>query len=374
MGKTRWRACAAALGALVALPLSTLTPTSAAGATVEPHDCEIHNNLTETIVEKHYTFPDPSNPPQNSRLQVGHEVYFKAELRDRQGNWVATSKGHSHVPYRDDNVDVILQNAQETITLRDGVIRTSGVYSVTPNNYNEWNSIPAVGISGRYKGMIGARTFQITALGASLNASLYLCKGLEENWRWTPPGNPPEIPPTNTDLVVPTVGTGSPQGTPDSPVKPNRCFTLTGLREELTEKYGAAPGEGGTWPPGVGSHVYYRSIFRDADGDPVVNAQGYSYTPYQDGADDVSLKFTQQLFRLKDGVIKTTGVYNLTANSVHEWHGMYAEGVSGVYKGMRGARLFRVTEPNFLDGAIYLCKNLKENWKWNPPEKSPGAV
>lgn len=370
-----------ALTVLVSVLLSLVSPIAAASAAelpatsaVPPNDCVVHNNLKETIVEKYPIFPDPAHPPVNSRLQVGHQVYFKAELRDEAGNWVATSKGYSYVPYRDDNVDVILQNAQETIHLADGVIRTSGVYSVTPGNFNQWNSISAVGISGRYQGMHGSRTFQITTLGASLNAALYLCAGLEENWRWTPPGNPaPVPPPSDATLSKPAAGVGSPIGTPDSPAKPNKCFTLTGIREELTEKYGEAPGEGGEWPPGVGSYVYYKSVFHDSETKRIINARGYSYTPFKDNSVNAALKFTQQTFRLADGVIRTSGLYNLNADNVFEWHSMYAEGISGKYQGMKGARLFRVTEPNFLDGAVYLCAGLKDHWKWDPPAPKPPA-
>ncbi|MBN6037089.1 hypothetical protein [Amycolatopsis sp. 195334CR] len=350
--------------------VSLVVPATAGAAesTGVPHDCVNHNNLSELIVEKYPIFPDPSNPPVGSRLQVGHQVYFKAELRDQAGNWVATSKGYSYVPYRDDKEDVILQYAQETIELTDGVIRTSGVYSVTPNNYNEWNYISAEGVSGRYVGMIGARTFQITQLGLSLNAGLYLCGGLEENWDWNPkkPKAEETLAEKQSNALAALEAAEPPKDPADSPVPPNDCEVHVGLREELTEEYGPAPGDGGEWPPGAGSSMHYKSEFRK-DGRLVAISKGYSYTPFKDPANDIGLKFVQQTITFRDGTIRTSGVYNLTLNNVYEWHAMWADGVSGRYAGMVGSRLFKVTGQADLDGQVFMCNDLVEHWEWDPP-------
>jgi hypothetical protein len=91
------------------------------------------------------------------REGVGTSVVFKDQLFDSEGNEFGTAEGLS-VVYADAADGTMRQICHAVDHLPDGTISWSGDYSVEA--LGEEMSVPAVGTSGRYRGMTGRRYFQ----------------------------------------------------------------------------------------------------------------------------------------------------------------------------------------------------------------------
>ncbi|WP_157420330.1 allene oxide cyclase barrel-like domain-containing protein [Actinomadura kijaniata] len=102
-----------------------------------------------------------TNVHMETRPGVGHHVTFTEELYDSDGNLVATSEGMS-VVYGDPETGGLAQLITATEKLGDGTIQWTGTVRQEDPNGTEFavQRIPAIGVSGRYAGKTGVRTFK----------------------------------------------------------------------------------------------------------------------------------------------------------------------------------------------------------------------
>lgn len=98
---------------------------------------------------------------RETRPGVGHHLTFTEELYDADGTLVSTSEGMS-VVYGDPETGGLMQLMTATEKLADGVISWTGPVAQEDPNGAEFrvNSFPAIGVSGRYAGKTGTRTFK----------------------------------------------------------------------------------------------------------------------------------------------------------------------------------------------------------------------
>ncbi|MTD58855.1 allene oxide cyclase barrel-like domain-containing protein [Amycolatopsis pithecellobii] len=105
---------------------------------------------------------------------VGGSSTYLDHLYDASGAEVATVYGKANVPMKLDNGDVI-EYSDERIEFADGVLEAAGFYNITQAGRGEWQFLPAIGVSGRYRDLLGKRHFRITKLGESLSGWIELC-------------------------------------------------------------------------------------------------------------------------------------------------------------------------------------------------------
>lgn len=98
---------------------------------------------------------------QETRPGVGHHVTFTEELYDSDGKLVSTSEGMA-VVFGDPVDGSLMQLMTATETLDDGVISWTGTVRQENPNGDGFvvNRLPAIGVSGRYAGKTGTRTFK----------------------------------------------------------------------------------------------------------------------------------------------------------------------------------------------------------------------
>lgn len=131
--------------------------------------CLSMQNLSEKIIdgsERDLGGPYP--------FSVGGSSTYLDRLYDAGGAQVATVYGKANVPMKLANGDMV-EYSDERVEFADGVVETEGFYDITQAGAGVWQYLPAVGISGRYKDMLGKRHFRITKLGASLSGWIELC-------------------------------------------------------------------------------------------------------------------------------------------------------------------------------------------------------
>jgi hypothetical protein len=91
------------------------------------------------------------------RPGIGHSVDFTDEILDADGNVIGTSKGLA-VVYGNPADGSMRQLVNATDELPTGTVRWSGTYPMEPIDMD--HSIPAVGTSGAFLGLVGTRKFQ----------------------------------------------------------------------------------------------------------------------------------------------------------------------------------------------------------------------
>ncbi|MFF3857258.1 hypothetical protein [Micromonospora sp. NPDC002575] len=102
-----------------------------------------------------------TNVHRETRPGVGHHLTFTEELYDVEGNLVSTSEGMA-VVYGDPTDGSLMQLMTATERLADGTISWTGTVRQEDPAGTEFvvNSFPAIGVSGRYAGKTGTRTFK----------------------------------------------------------------------------------------------------------------------------------------------------------------------------------------------------------------------
>nr|7X81_A Chain A, PloI4 [Micromonospora sp.]7X81_B Chain B, PloI4 [Micromonospora sp.] len=89
---------------------------------------------------------------------LGSSVEFEAELYDADGTQIGTAKGTSVIFAEADGTVMQIVSAFDDYT-DGGRVTWSGAYTMFPTD--EPKSVPAQGVSGRYRGLSGTRTFQL---------------------------------------------------------------------------------------------------------------------------------------------------------------------------------------------------------------------
>jgi hypothetical protein len=131
--------------------------------------CVTVKDMSETIVdgsERDLGGPYP--------FSIGGSSTYLDRLYTSTGAQTATVYGKANVPMRLGNGD-LAEYSDELIEFADGDLEAAGFYDITQAAKGVWQYLPAVGISGRYKDMLGERHFRITKLGATLSAWIELC-------------------------------------------------------------------------------------------------------------------------------------------------------------------------------------------------------
>ncbi|MFC4048766.1 hypothetical protein ACFOY4_03640 [Actinomadura syzygii] len=90
-------------------------------------------------------------------VNLGSSVEFEDELYDADGTQIGTATGTSVIFSRPDGTIMQIVSARDDYA--DGSVTWSGTYTMFP--VTEPKSVPAHGISGRYHGLAGTRTFQL---------------------------------------------------------------------------------------------------------------------------------------------------------------------------------------------------------------------
>jgi Allene oxide cyclase barrel like domain len=102
-----------------------------------------------------------TNVHRETRPGVGHHLTFTEELYDADGALVSTSEGMS-VVYGNPDDGSLMQLMTATEKLIDGVISWTGTVRQEDPAGAKFgvNRFPAIGVSGRYAGKTGTRTFK----------------------------------------------------------------------------------------------------------------------------------------------------------------------------------------------------------------------
>jgi hypothetical protein len=90
-------------------------------------------------------------------VHLGSSVEWEDELYDADGTQIGTAKGTSVVFARPDGTVMQIVSARDDYP--DGSVAWAGTYTMFPAT--EAKSVPAHGISGRYHGLSGTRSFQV---------------------------------------------------------------------------------------------------------------------------------------------------------------------------------------------------------------------
>ncbi|MFE2218483.1 hypothetical protein ACFW93_42045 [Streptomyces canus] len=153
---------ASVAGVLVGAPASA-SATGGAGS-----GCVVFKHLTETVLNATYNDALPTG------YSLGDSGSWHNQLTDRNGKVVADVVGASHVLFQ--TGDELWTEQDNTDTLADGgVVRSVGVTSVTDLVAGEKQTIKAWGLTGKYEGMIGERSFRLTDVEDVYESSLRLC-------------------------------------------------------------------------------------------------------------------------------------------------------------------------------------------------------
>ncbi len=107
-------------------------------------------------------------------FNMGSSVTFEDELYDADGTKIGTARGTAVTFSHPDGTVMQLVSAADEY--EDGAVVWSGMYPMFPATGNK--TVPAYGISGRYHGLKGTRSFQLLerpdAMTSLIKASLFL--------------------------------------------------------------------------------------------------------------------------------------------------------------------------------------------------------
>ncbi|MFI7343950.1 hypothetical protein ACIBUY_39140 [Streptomyces sp. NPDC050085] len=158
---------AVGLAAGIAGVLVTM-PADASTARAHHHGCVTFKNLTETVLNATYDDADPKG------YSLGDSGSWHNQLTDSRGRVVADVTGNSHVLFAQG--DVLWTHQDNTDTLADGsVVRSIGVTNVNDLVAGKDESLKAWGLTGKYEGWIGTRSFRLTDVEDVYDSSLTLC-------------------------------------------------------------------------------------------------------------------------------------------------------------------------------------------------------
>ncbi|MGP3972107.1 allene oxide cyclase barrel-like domain-containing protein [Streptomyces sp. 6N223] len=156
-----------AVSAGVTASLFAAAPAGASAAEAGRGGCVVFDNLTETVLEATYDDVAPEG------ISVGDGGTWHNTLTTEDGEFLADVTGSSRALFEVGEELYTLQD--NTDTLADGVVRSVGVTETFSLIDGEKQSIPAWGVSGRYAGLVGERTFQKTGEDVYVS-SLRLCR------------------------------------------------------------------------------------------------------------------------------------------------------------------------------------------------------
>ncbi len=154
--------------ALSASELSAIAPGFRAGR------CLVLDNLTEHFIPGSGSVtgagPNPSEPT------VGQRGTYSMRIVDAAGDQIGSMlNGTTYVYAQAANGDFLSQG-DEHITLNDGAIHAEGNYDLSATLAHNWQAIPAVGTSGRYRGMHGVELFYDVVNPVLFDEAFVMCR------------------------------------------------------------------------------------------------------------------------------------------------------------------------------------------------------
>jgi hypothetical protein len=156
---------AAGAAALAAIAVVAV-PTAASAAPAKPH-CIIFDQLTEKVLAAGFTDLPPAG------YSAGDIGTWHNQLITAEGDVIADVNGTSDIVHADaSELSVYLQN---TDTFVNGEVRSAGMMNGYALFAGQWVTIPAYGVSGRYQGRVGTRSFRLTSVPNVYQANLTLC-------------------------------------------------------------------------------------------------------------------------------------------------------------------------------------------------------
>ena len=166
----RRRGLKLASAVVLALAVSAVTavPANAAPAPDKPH-CIVYDNLTEKVLTASFT----DVPPEG--YSVGDLGRWDNNLISADGVVLAEAIGGSIVKYNNEEQGLGVYQ-WNTDTFANGVVKEAGMTDGWALLAGEWISIPAWGVSGKYRGLVGTRSFKRTSEDGIYQSKLELCR------------------------------------------------------------------------------------------------------------------------------------------------------------------------------------------------------
>ncbi|MFI9274313.1 hypothetical protein ACIGXM_26930 [Kitasatospora sp. NPDC052896] len=150
------------MGAPVAIPVTALTPlilvsseapaADPTPAPVPPSDI-VFADLTDVAVKREMSLRGPG-------IDVGDGVVFRNEISTADGARLVELTGAVTIVHVRPSDQRIFGFYREFLRFADGTARTMGIVDITATMAGREQVIPAYGISGRYRGMVGIRSYR----------------------------------------------------------------------------------------------------------------------------------------------------------------------------------------------------------------------
>ncbi|MEY9946415.1 hypothetical protein [Kitasatospora sp. GAS1066B] len=138
-----------------------------------------------------------------------------------------------------------------------------------------------------------------------------------------------------------------------APAPGQTCITMKDMTETILD--GSVRDLGGPYPHSIGGSSTYLDYLYDSTGKKVATLYGKANVPLTLPGGDLA-EFSDERIEFSDGVIETTGFYDITQAETGSWQYLPVIGVEGKYQGMIGKRHFQITKMGkSLNGWIELC-------------------
>src|SRR5262249_50966420 len=168
IGLKRAAAGAGPLAVAVAVAVATVAaqPIAASAAPARSH-CIVFDQLTEKVLQAGFNDLPPAGYSPGD-VGTWHNQLISASgavIADVNGSSLIVAVSASQLP----------TSLQNTDTFVNGEVRSAGMMDAYAVLAGKWISIPAFGVSGRYQGKVGTRSFRMTSVPNVYEANLTLC-------------------------------------------------------------------------------------------------------------------------------------------------------------------------------------------------------
>lgn len=134
--------------------------------------CVVLAGLTEHFIEGTVTGagPDPTVP------QIGQHGVYSMQILNAAGEEIGKMLNGTTDVYAQAPNGHFLVHGNENVQLNDGSIHAEGDYDLTATLAHTWQSVPAVGTSGRYRGLKGFEFFYDVTNPLVFKEAFVLCR------------------------------------------------------------------------------------------------------------------------------------------------------------------------------------------------------
>jgi hypothetical protein len=143
----------ALLGALAAAVCTAVVPAGSASAASVPAPVSF-DNLQEVVISLTYNDVPPAGP------SVGDTGTYVDDLYTADGTEIGVVTGTADILYQDPASGDLYSLYNQSITLPGGTIHAEGLVNVDDEIAGDWVTVPAWGTGGKYRGLIGTRSWQ----------------------------------------------------------------------------------------------------------------------------------------------------------------------------------------------------------------------